>query len=161
MYEAVEETAAREAAARSSLAAALRELEAAAAVVERDARAVADEMRRELVERLLPVLDDLDRTIAAAETAGDSPTIVERELVQDSDLILVMSPHHLERVEALGGKGKSHLLTSYASRGAIDRPVGDPFGGDLEIYRETYDELVAEIRSAFDRLEAERAHNLP
>jgi protein-tyrosine-phosphatase len=87
--------------------------------------------------------------------------LLTRELVQESDLVLVMSPHHLERVEALGGKGKAHLLTSYASRGAIDRPVGDPFGGDLEIYRETYDELVAEIRSAFDRLEAERAHNLP
>lgn len=87
--------------------------------------------------------------------------LLTRELVQESDLVLVMSPHHLERVEALGGKGKAHLLTSYASRGTIDRPVGDPFGGDLEIYRETYDELLAEIRRAFDRLEAERAHNLP
>ena len=86
--------------------------------------------------------------------------LLTRDMVQESDLILVMSPHHLERVEALGGKGKAHLLTSYASRGAIDRPVGDPFGGDLDIYRETYDELQAEIRRALDRLEAERAPNV-
>ena len=86
--------------------------------------------------------------------------LLTRDMVHDSELILVMSPHHLERVEALGGKGKAHLLTSYASRGAIDRPVGDPFGGDLDIYRETYDELQAEIRRALDRLEAERAPNV-
>lgn len=87
--------------------------------------------------------------------------LLTREMVRDHELILVMSPHHLERVEALGGKGKAHLLTSYASHGAIDRPVGDPFGGDLDIYRETYDELETEIRRAFDRLEAERAPNVP
>lgn len=86
--------------------------------------------------------------------------LLTREMVQETDLVLVMSPHHLERVEALGGKGRAHLLTSYASRGAIDRPVGDPFGGDLDIYRETYDELQAEIRRALDRLEAERAPNV-
>lgn len=79
-----------------------------------------------------------------------------REIVDDSDLILAMGPHHVERAEALGGRGKAHLLTEYASRGAIDRPIGDPFGGDLQMYRETFDELDREIRRAFDRLAAER-----
>jgi protein-tyrosine-phosphatase len=95
------------------------------------------------------------------DLSGHRARLLTRELVRDTDLILVMSPHHLERVEALGGKGKAHLLTSYASRGAIDRPVGDPFGGDLDIYRETYEELQAEIRRALDRIEAERAPNVP
>ena len=81
---------------------------------------------------------------------------ITRELVSSQDLILTMGPHHLERVEALGGKGKSYLLTAYASHGADDRPVNDPFGGDLEAYRLAYDELEREIRRAFDRITAER-----
>lgn len=79
------------------------------------------------------------------------------EEVDTADLILVMGPHHLERVEALGGAGKAHLLTAYSSRGAEARSVSDPFGGDLEVYRVTVDELDAEIRRAVDRLAAERA----
>lgn len=79
-----------------------------------------------------------------------------REIVDESDLILVMGPHHLERAEALGGHGKTHLLTEYASRGTIDRPITDPFGGDLAMYRETLDELDREIRRALERLAAER-----
>jgi molecular chaperone GrpE len=102
MYEAVEETAAHEAAARNSLSAALRELEAAKMRVERDARAVADEMRRDLVERLLPVLDDLDRTINAAEAAGDAPTVIEGVLLVRSHVERVLHGYGLERVEALG-----------------------------------------------------------
>jgi protein-tyrosine-phosphatase len=79
------------------------------------------------------------------------------EHVDTADLILVMGPHHLERVEALGGAGKAHLLTSYSSRGADNRAVSDPFGGDLEVYRATVEELDMEIRRAVDRLAAERA----
>ena len=79
-----------------------------------------------------------------------------REMVEESDLVLVMGPHHLERVEALGGRGKAHLLTDYASRGGAVSAVSDPFGGDLETYRATYDELAAAIRQVLDRVEAER-----
>ena len=76
------------------------------------------------------------------------------ELVDQADLILVMGPHHLERVEALGGTGKAYLLTDYAARGHDGRPVTDPFGGDLEVYRATVNELEGEIEH---RLATERA----
>ncbi len=49
---------------------ALRELEAAKIRVERDAQRAADEMREKLVLELLPILDNFDRTIRAAEMAG-------------------------------------------------------------------------------------------
>lgn len=78
------------------------------------------------------------------------------ELVSQSDLVLVMGPHHLERVEALGGRGKSHLLTAYASADEISRPVNDPFGGDLDTYRATYEELEDTIGRALDRVVSER-----
>ncbi|OYV66431.1 MAG: hypothetical protein B7Z72_11365 [Gemmatimonadetes bacterium 21-71-4] len=47
---------------------------------------------------------------------------LDRDLVHAADLLLAMGPHHLERIEALGGTGKGHLLTAYASRGTQTRP---------------------------------------
>lgn len=78
-----------------------------------------------------------------------------RELVTEHDLVLAMGPHHLDRIEALGGEGKSFVVTEYASGGSIDQPIADPFGGDLDAYRATADELSAEIRKVFDRIAAE------
>ena len=63
----------------------------------------------------------------------------------------------VERTEALGGSGKAFLLTSYASNGESERPIGDPFGGELALYRDTYVELERELNRLFDRLAAERA----
>src|SRR5262245_49423421 len=60
---------------------------------------------------------------------------LNRELIEHADLVLAMGPHHLERIEALGGTGKGHLLRDFASRGRDSRAISDPFGGDLEIYR--------------------------
>lgn len=81
---------------------------------------------------------------------------LSRELVGESDLVLVMGPQHLERVEALGGAGKSHLLADYASRGASQRAISDPVGAGLDVYRATADELEQEIERVFDRLDQER-----
>lgn len=84
-----------------------------------------------------------------------------RELVRDADLVLAMGPHHLERIEALGGAGRAYLITDFASRGASARPVNDPIGGELEVYRATADELEQEVRRVFDRIMAERSSGMP
>jgi protein-tyrosine-phosphatase len=81
---------------------------------------------------------------------------LDRDLVQGADLVLAMGPHHLERIEALGGTGRAFLLTEYASHGAESRPVNDPMGAELDVYRATADELERELRRVFDRLAAER-----
>lgn len=78
------------------------------------------------------------------------------ELVSAADLVIAMSDQHAEHAERLGGAGKTHLLTSYASGGATARSVADPFGGDLDGYRVTFDELEREIQLVFDRIVAER-----
>lgn len=77
------------------------------------------------------------------------------EIVAGSDIILAMGPHHLERAEALGGGGKSWLLTGFVNSSNA-RPVSDPFGGDLAGYRATFEELEREIASVLDRIAAER-----
>jgi protein-tyrosine-phosphatase len=79
-----------------------------------------------------------------------------RDLVRNADLILAMGPHHLERIEALGGGGKAYLLSDFASRGASMRAISDPIGMELDVYRATADELEDEIRRALDRITAER-----
>ena len=83
------------------------------------------------------------------------------EIVERSDLILAMGPHHLERIEALGGVGKAHLLTGYASHGKDVRAISDPFGGNLDVYRAAADELTHEIERVFDRLMSGRASENP
>ena len=81
---------------------------------------------------------------------------LSRELVSEADLILAMGPHHVERIEALGGQGKTWLLTDFAERSSEGRAIVDPFGGGLDIYRSTTDELEAAVGLLFDRLAAER-----
>ena len=91
------------------------------------------------------------------DLSGHRSQQLTRELVDAVDLVLVMGDRHLTRVAELGGTGKSWLLTDYASHGGDVHSVSDPFGGDLDTYRATYDELEAEIRRALDRLVAGRA----
>jgi protein-tyrosine phosphatase len=82
--------------------------------------------------------------------------VLTRELVTAADLILGMSPHHRERAVVLGGAARVHLLTDYATRSSEGRPVLDPFGGDLDTYRQTFAEMSGDIARALDRLVAER-----
>lgn len=90
------------------------------------------------------------------DLSGHRSQQLSRALVKESDLIIAMSAHHLERAEALGGAGKSFLLTGYPDAGVAARAIDDPVGGNLDAYRATADELETEIRRVFDRLSAER-----
>lgn len=84
---------------------------------------------------------------------------LSREIVAQSDLILAMGPHHVERIEALGGAGKTYLITDYAERSDEGRAIVDPFGGGLEIYRSTVDELERIMVLVFDRIASERSRD--
>ena len=90
------------------------------------------------------------------DITGHRSRVLSREIVESADLILTMGPHHLERAVAFSGREKSHLLTHYASRGGSSAPVADPFGGDLEAYRTTFDELHATIGQALNRVVTDR-----
>lgn len=87
--------------------------------------------------------------------------MLTRDMLSDAELVLAMGPHHLERIEALGGSGRSYLLTEFASRGATSRPVSDPIGGELDVYRVTADELEVEVRRTLDRITADRSSGMP
>jgi len=129
--------------------------------------------RRMIADRAIP-----DLTVASAGTsawadapASDGALLVAlehgidlgdhrsrplaQELVSSAQVILTMGPHHLDRAEALGGSGRSWLLTDFA--GGTPRPVSDPFGGDLDVYRATFMELEQVIGAVLDRIVADRA----
>ena len=90
------------------------------------------------------------------DLGGHRAQSLSRDLVRGADLIFAMGPHHLERIEALGGAGRAYLLSDYASRGSSTRAISDPIGAELDVYRATADELEVEIRRALDRVTAER-----
>lgn len=87
---------------------------------------------------------------------GHRARALSKEIIEESDLVLVMSGHHRDRALALGGEGRTFLLTDYASRSTLGSPVLDPFGGDLDTYRSTYAEMEREIARVLDRIAAER-----
>jgi protein-tyrosine phosphatase len=98
--------------------------------------------------------------LVALERGLDLSTHRSRQLthedVSTADLVLTMSPSHLLAVQGMGGVGKAFLLSDYATRGASVRGVSDPIGGELDVYRSTFDELNLLIRRALDRLAADQ-----
>ncbi|HMG54149.1 MAG TPA: nucleotide exchange factor GrpE [Kofleriaceae bacterium] len=81
---------------------ALRNLEATEARLERNARREADETRARLVQELLPVLDNLDRTIRAAQAGRGDPAILEGVRMVRQQLEGVLRGYGVERIDALG-----------------------------------------------------------
>jgi protein-tyrosine-phosphatase len=81
--------------------------------------------------------------------------LLTRELVQQADIILTMARHHRARVEELGGDGRTYVLGEYAGRSGPEAEISDPFGGELEVYRRTFEELEELIKAAVRRLTAE------
>jgi protein-tyrosine-phosphatase len=74
-------------------------------------------------------------------------------IVSEADLIFVMTPGYLEQVKQMGGRGKVHVIDEYAS-GISNTGISDPYGGDLEAYRNTADILEEELGKLFDRLQS-------
>src|SRR3954467_15550025 len=81
---------------------ALRNLEATEARLERNARREAEEARGKLVQELLPVLDNLDRTIRAAQAGRSDPAMLEGVRMVRQQLEGVLRSYGVERIEALG-----------------------------------------------------------
>jgi len=89
------------------------------------------------------------------DLSGHRARLLTRELVEQADLILTMARHHRARVDELGGEGKVFVLGEYAGRDSNDCEVSDPFGGLIDVYRDTYAELDALAATVADRLAAE------
>ncbi|MFZ5592089.1 MAG: low molecular weight protein arginine phosphatase [Bacillota bacterium] len=78
-------------------------------------------------------------------------TPLSRALVQQADLVLTMTRSHRQQVLWLcpEAAGRVYTLAEYAT--GQDADVPDPFGGDLEIYRQTARHLQELVRAALRR----------
>lgn len=90
------------------------------------------------------------------DLSGHRARLLTGEVVSQADLILTMARHHRARVLELGAEGRVHLVGDYAGRSGGAPEVADPFGSDLEVYRQTRDELAALMTMVADRLAEER-----
>ncbi len=90
------------------------------------------------------------------DLSGHRARLLTRERVKDADLILTMARHHRLRAEDLGARRHATLLGDYVGLSGERAEVADPFGSDIEVYRETYKQLEEMITAAADRLEQER-----
>lgn len=78
------------------------------------------------------------------------------EMVESSDLILAMGQSHMERVHDLGGGARTHLLMAFGTHDQEAESISDPYGGDLVVYRRTFDELSALVHATLDRIVNDR-----
>jgi molecular chaperone GrpE len=99
---------------------ALRNLEATEARLERNARREAEDARGKLVQELLPVLDNLDRTICAAHPGRDAAILEGVRLVRHQ-LEGVLRGYGVERIDAIGQRFDPSVHEAIGVT-----PVGDP-----------------------------------
>lgn len=90
------------------------------------------------------------------DLSGHRARLLTRDILADSDLVLTMAQHHRVRVEQLAGSADVVLLGEYAGQQGAGAEVPDPFGGDLEGYRETWAQLEQLLDGVAARLERER-----
>lgn len=100
--------------------------------------------------------------VEAAEEAGldlqdHRSTPLNRDLVAWADLVLCMGESHRWEVVEMGGESKARLITDFLAdedprRG---RPILDPVGGELDVYRRTLDLLREAVEGLLDRFPKE------
>jgi molecular chaperone GrpE len=105
---------------RATLTRAVREFDVAKARIEQHAERVYDEKRRGLVLELLPVLDNLDRTLEATNPTSDA-ALVEGVRIVRAELEAVLTRYGVERVDASGQRFDPKLHEAVAAV-----PVQDP-----------------------------------
>ena len=87
---------------RAAALRALRSLEATEARVERNAKRETEEAKGKLVIELLPVVDDLDRTIEAAAQHGRDPAMLEGVRMVRAQLEGVLAKYGVETIDSTG-----------------------------------------------------------
>ncbi|OQY27593.1 MAG: hypothetical protein B6244_10040 [Candidatus Cloacimonetes bacterium 4572_55] len=87
------------------------------------------------------------------DISGHSSRLITEEIIQTSDLILTMTRIHKEQVLFIDPRAhtKTFLIAEYAGLGG-GRDVGDPIGGEIDLYRRTRDELTAYIHKFLPRI---------
>jgi protein-tyrosine phosphatase len=93
-------------------------------------------------------------TEVGLDLSGHRSQPVTSELVQSADIILAMTPNHVEAVEAMGEDTKVSLLSEFIDGPEAGEPIADPVGGGPDEYAETRDRIARAIEGLLTRLSA-------
>ena len=78
--------------------------------------------------------------------------LLTREMVDEASLILTMSRTHLARVREFGGGARAHLIGEFAGGPGQIAEVADPFGGELDDYRDAFRALAGMVPAIVARI---------
>lgn len=81
---------------------------------------------------------------------------VEEQLLREHDLVVAMTTEHRERVRRLAPALGPRIVTLGELAGRPEADVRDPYGGSVEEYEDTYDEIERLLHSARPELERRR-----
>ena len=90
------------------------------------------------------------------DLSGHRARPLTRELVGGADVVLTMGRVQLGKARELGAGPRAHLLGEYAGLPAEQAEIPDPYGADLDQYRETYRQLTELMPSVVRRLAGAR-----
>jgi protein-tyrosine-phosphatase len=79
--------------------------------------------------------------------------VLSPELIEWADLVLAMGPSHLLAAVEMGAGEKAAMLTEFLDGESLGAAIEDPFGGDVEAYRESYSQIASAIDALLGRLE--------
>lgn len=70
-----------------------------------------------------------------------------QQLINETDIILAMSPSHCHEILSIEpeAKSKTFLLKNYPESGCNGEGIDDPIGGSLDIYNQTFIEIGEEL----------------
>jgi molecular chaperone GrpE len=92
----------------------------------RSRREIEDERRyanMPLLRDLLPVLDNIHRTIAAAEKTPDVANLLEGVKLVSQQLETLLAKHHCKPIEALGAEFNPHLHEAISQQASDEHPA--------------------------------------
>ena len=113
---------------RAAALRALRNLEAAQERVNRNAKREADEAKGKLVMEILPVLDNLDRTITAARDHRSDPALLEGVRMVRTQLESVLKRYGVETIDAAGARFDPMIHEAVGLH-----PVADPMSNGIVV----------------------------
>lgn len=87
-----------------------------------------------------------------ADPGDHRAALLTREMVAGADLVLAMTARHKEFILGIAPEAAARVFTlaEYAGEGAQDIP--DPFGRELDVYKQTAETLERLVKGALERL---------
>lgn len=86
-------------------------------------------------------------------TSDHTSQPISQELVDWADIVLTMTRSHRNHAKQLYPEMEDKIFTliEYATKGEEDKDIQDPFGGPVEVYRKTAEEIDAYLQMIIDR----------